>query len=193
MGMRRSIDTNTRRANSAGPAPPPNPAPHGEHHISAKITLSLLWTFGQFPKDLEQIAIWWRPPQRKDQNATSTKKRDTGQGLYRFRNILRLGRFKPLPSTLLYQAKAPRDRIFFGIFTSFPLITKFTSDYYLKERERRKFLNEKESQFCKLLDIVFAFFFPSAFPSSFLTRHGLSLRTHRIVNIVLHIANRLVC
>ena len=74
MGMRRSIDTNTRRANSAGPAPPPNPAPHGEHHISAKITLSLLWTFGQFPKDLEQIAIWWRPPQRKDQNATSTKK-----------------------------------------------------------------------------------------------------------------------
>ena len=107
-------------------------------------------------------------------------------------DILRVGRFTPPPSTLLCQAKAPRDRIFFGIFTSFPLITKFTSDYYLKERERRKFLNEKESQFCKLLDIVFAFFFPSAFPSSFLTRHGLSLRTHRIVNIVLHIANRLV-
>ena len=46
MGMRRSIDTNTRRANSAGPAPPPNPAPHGEHHINAKIKLSPLdlWT-----------------------------------------------------------------------------------------------------------------------------------------------------
>ena len=192
MGMRRSIDTNTRRASSAGPAPPPNPAPHGEHHISAKITSSLLWTFGQFPKDLEPNAIWWRPPQRKDQNATSTKKRAACQGLQRFRNILRVGRFTPPPSTLLCQAKAPRDRIFFGIFTSFPLITKFTSDYYLKERERREFLNEKESQFCKLLHIVFAFFFPSAFLSSFLTKHGLSLRSHRIVNIVLHIANRLV-
>lgn len=187
MGMRRSIDTNTRRASFAGPAPPlPNPAPHGEHHITAKMTLSLLWTFGQFPKDLEQIAI-------KDRNATLTKKGDEGQGLYRFRNILRVGSFTPPPSTLLCQTKAPRNRIFFGIFTSFPLITKFTSDYYLKERERRKFLNEKESHFCKLLDIVFALFFPSAFPSSFMTRHRLSLRTHRIVNIVLHIANRLVC
>ena len=68
MGMRRSIDTNTRRASIAGPAPPlPNPAPHGEHHITAKMTLSLLWTFGQFPKDLEHIAI-------KDRNATLTKK-----------------------------------------------------------------------------------------------------------------------
>ena len=46
MGMRRSIDTNTRRASTAGPAPPPNPALHGEHHISAKIKLSPLdlWT-----------------------------------------------------------------------------------------------------------------------------------------------------
>ena len=46
MGMRRSIDTNTRRASRAGPAPPPNPATHGEHHISAKIKLSPLdlWT-----------------------------------------------------------------------------------------------------------------------------------------------------
>ena len=34
MGMRRSIDTNTRRASIAGPAPPlPNPAPHGEHNM----------------------------------------------------------------------------------------------------------------------------------------------------------------
>ena len=65
--LRRSIDTNTRRA-IAGPAPPlPNPAPHGEHHITAKMTLSLLWTFGQFPKDLEQIAI-------KDRKATLAKK-----------------------------------------------------------------------------------------------------------------------
>ena len=116
------------------------------------------------------------------------KKRDAGQGLQRFRNILRVGRFTPPPSTLLCQTKAPRDRIFFGIFTSFPLITKFTSDYYLKERERRKFLNKKESQFCKLLDIVFAFFLPSAFPSSFMTRHGLSLRTHRIQFCILPIA-----
>ena len=66
--LRRSIDTNTRRASIAGPAPPlPNPAPHGEHHITAKMTLSLLWTFGQFPKDLEQIAI-------KDRKATLAKK-----------------------------------------------------------------------------------------------------------------------
>ena len=189
MGMRRSIDTNTRRASIAGPAPPlPNPAPHGEHHITAKMTLMI-----ESPLDLWTVSKRFRTNCYKGSKSNFSKKRDEGQGLYRFRNILRVGRFTPPPSTLLCQIKAPRDRIFFGIFTSFPLITKFTSDYYLKEMERRKFLNEKESHFCKLLDIVFAFFFPSAFPSSFMTRHRLSLRTHRIVNIVLHIANRLVC
>ena len=145
------------------------------------------------PLDLWTVSKRFRTNCYKGSKSNFSKKRDEGQGLHRFRNILRVGRFTPPPSTLLCQIKAPRDRIFFGIFTSFPLITKFTSDYYLKEMERRKFLNEKESHFCKLLDIVFAFFFPSAFPSSFMTRHGLSLRTHRIVNIVLHIANRLVC
>ena len=186
--MRRSIDTNTRRASIAGPAPPlPNPAPHGEHNMyKCKNDI-------ESPLDLWTVSKRFRTHRYKESKCNFNKKRDEGQGLYRFRNILRVGRFTPPPSTLLCQTKAPRDRIFFGIFTSFPLITKFTSDYYLKERERRKFLNEKESQFCKLLDIVFAFFFPSAFPSSVMTRHGLSLRTHRIVNIVLHIANRLVC
>ena len=59
---------------------PEEPALLAQHHhyqiqhrmeniicISAKMTLSLLWTFGQFPKDLEHIAI-------KNRNATLTKK-----------------------------------------------------------------------------------------------------------------------
>ena len=96
------------------------------------------------PLDLWTVSKRFRTSLEKGSKCNFNKKRDAGQGLYRFRNILRVGRFTPPPSTLLCQTKAPRNRIFFGIFTSFPLITKFTSDYYLKERERRKFLNEKE-------------------------------------------------
>ena len=87
MGMRRSIDTNTRRANSAGPAPPPNPAPHGEHHISAKIKLSPLdlWTVSKrFRTNFYLVATSLEKGSKCNFNK---KKRDTGQGLYKFRNI----------------------------------------------------------------------------------------------------------
>ena len=96
--LRRSIDTNTRRASIAGPAPPlPNPAPHGEHHITAKMTLMIespldLWTVSKrFRTNCYLVAT----SLEKGSKCNFNKKRDEGQGLYRFRNILCVGRFTP--------------------------------------------------------------------------------------------------
>ena len=78
MGMRRSIDTNTRRASIAGPAPPlPNPAPHGEHHITAKMTLMI-----ESPLDLWTVSKRFRTNCYKGSKCNFNKKRDEGQGLF---------------------------------------------------------------------------------------------------------------